>query len=47
MEDEIDWSSSMHGRKENVYNILTGRPKGKRPLGIFIDISGEVILKLI
>jgi hypothetical protein len=33
-EDEVKRANSTRGEKENAYNILFGKPEGKRPLGI-------------
>jgi hypothetical protein len=32
-EDEMVGACSTNGEKRNVYNILVGKPEGKRPLG--------------
>jgi len=33
-EDEMDSTCSTHGERRNVYRILVGNIKGKRPFGI-------------
>jgi hypothetical protein len=32
-EDEMGRKCSKHGEKRNAYEILIGKPEGKRPLG--------------
>ena len=35
------------GARRGAYRILGGRSEGRRPLGIYIDIDGRIILKWI
>jgi hypothetical protein len=32
-EDEMSWAYNTHGRNENAYRMLFGKPERKRPLG--------------
>jgi hypothetical protein len=32
-EDEMGKACGTHGRGEKIYNVLVGKPEGKRPLG--------------
>jgi hypothetical protein len=45
-EDKMGETCNMHGRGENAYKLLVGKPEGKRPLGRYTS-RGRIILKWI
>jgi hypothetical protein len=46
-EDNTGCACNAHGRCENAYKLLVGKPEGKKFLGRLRRIDGMIIIKLI